>query len=264
MRLLAIVSAAVLTIAAAGLACAGVVVDEQQTVDQPGGRTVTRTRVVMIQGNKQKSVIDDGSRTVITDLDRGVMTMMDSKRKSYVELPFPPRGPMAAMASGMPKMNFKKTGQQQKLIGYSCDVYTGLGKIGQNQVSVDGCFSSSAPGASDYTAFQKTMAQKVKGTSIGGMGEIPDGVPLSLEVTTKTGQISTGGMSAEQAAKVNQMLSNRQFVTNTVVNKISLQDLPADSFTVPSDYTKQPLPSIFSGKGGGPGMTGAPARKVPE
>ncbi|HKV54582.1 MAG TPA: hypothetical protein VJN94_08040 [Candidatus Binataceae bacterium] len=265
MKTLAAIAGAVMMLAGVGFAHGGVVVDEQQTVDQPGGGTVTRTRIVMIEGNKQKSIIDSGNRTVITDLDRGIMTMMDSGRRSYVELPFPPQGPMAQMQAGMPKMSFKKTGERNKVIGYSCEVYVGSGTVGPNAVSVTGCFSSSAPGASEYTAFQRTMADKVKGTSMENMGQIPDGVPLKLKVTTKTGQIPTSGMSADQAAKVNKMLSNRQFVTDTVVSKISKEKLAGDSFDVPSGYEKQALPPMFGGPGKAPAPGGGGAsQKVPE
>ena len=124
MKKFASVLPAVAILAFAAIAGAGVVVDEQQVIDQPNGNKVTRARTVIIQGDKQKSIIDNGKRTVITDLGKGTMTMVDGTRKTYVEFPFPPRGgAMAAMQGGIsPTIRFKKTGSHDKIIGYSCDV----------------------------------------------------------------------------------------------------------------------------------------------
>ncbi len=266
MKKLGALAAAIVMLAGPVLADAGVVVDEQQVVDQPTGGKITRGRTVMIEGDKQKSLIDNGDRAVITDLGKGTMTMVDSTRKSYVEFPFPPKsGPMVPAPGGlMPTISFKKTGAHDKVIGYSCDVYTGSGAVGGNAVSMTGCFSDSAPGASDYSAFQREMAGKVKGTAMANMGEIPDGVPLRLAVTTTMANIPTTGMSPEQAAKINQMLAHRQFVTSTTVAKITTKRLPPDSFHVPSGYQKQQLPPMFGGMGStGPTIPPAP-RRVPE
>jgi hypothetical protein len=235
------------------LARAGVVVDEQQIIDQPSGQKVNRSRTVMIEGDKQKSIIENGKRTVITDLGKGTMTMLDGSRKTYVQFPFPPKGNMAAMQAGMaPTISFKKTGAHETLIGYSCEDYSGSGTVGGNSVSMSGCFSDSAPGAPDYTNFQRKMADKVKGTPMANMGQIPQGVPLRLTITTKIGNVPTAGMNAQQANSVNQMLAHRQFVTDTTVSKISTESLSADSFEVPSGYQKQALPSMFGGMSRGP------------
>ena len=265
MKKFASVWSAVAIVALAAIADAGVVVDEQQVIEQPNGNKVTRASTVMIEGDKQKSIIDNGNRTVITDLGKGTMTMVDGTRKSYVEFPFPPKGgSMAAMQGGVtPTINFKKTGGHDKIIGYSCDVYSGSGAVGGNSVSMSGCFSDSAPGATDYSNFQRKMADKVKGTSMANMGQIPQGMPLTLTITTTMGNLPTAGMSPEQANKLNQMLAHRQFVTNTTVSSIATKSLPADSFQVPSGYQKQQLPPMFGGMGGAPMMPPAPS-KVPE
>ena len=62
-----------------------------------------RSRVkqtMMIQGNKQKTIID-GGRTIITDLDKGTTVVINPTQKSYFERPFPPPGRMGAPAGGM-------------------------------------------------------------------------------------------------------------------------------------------------------------------
>jgi hypothetical protein len=257
---------AIAILAFATMAGAGVVVDEQQIIDQPDGNKITRTRTVMIEGDKQKSVIGNGERSVITDLGKGTMMMVDGQHKIYVEFPFPPKGGDTAAMSGAvaPTISFKKTGGHDKLIGYSCDEYSGAGTVGGNSVNMSGCFSDSAPGASDYSNFQRQMADKVKGTTMANMGQIPPGVPLRLRITTTIGSASAMGMSAEQANKLNQMLAHRQVVTSTTVSNISTKSLPPDSFQVPSGYQKQQLPPMFGGMGGGAQIAPPASHKVPE
>ena len=143
----------------------------------------------MIEGDKQKSIIDNGNRSVITDLGKGSMMMMDARHKTYAEFPFPPKGgSMAAMQGGVaPTISFKKTGGHDKIIGYPCDEYSGAGTVGGNPVGMLGCFSDSAPGATDYSNFQREMADKVKGTAMANMGQIPPGVPLKDQNRVKLG-----------------------------------------------------------------------------
>ena len=267
MKKFAPVLPAIAIVAFAAIAFAGVVVDEQQTIDEINGSRVNRARTVMIDGDKQKSIVDKGIRTVITDLGKGTMTMLDGRRKSYVEIPFPPNGPGgAAMQTGLsPTISFKKTGGHETIIGYSCDDNSGDGTVGGNAVSMSGCFSDSAPGAKDYTNFQRVMADKVKGTTMANMGQIPPGVPLRLKITTTMGD-PPPGTPPEQAKNLREMLDHRKFVNETNVSKISIKSLPADSFQVPASY--QRTASMFGRMGGGapapaPGATPAP-HKVPE
>jgi hypothetical protein len=246
---------AIAILAFATAAGAGVVVDEQQTITQPGGNPITRTRTVMIEGDKQKSIIGNGERSIITDLGKGTMTVVNGIRKTYVEFPFPPKGKAAAaMAGGVsPTISFKKTGGHDKIIGYSCDKYSGVGTVSGNSISLSGCFSDSAPGAADYSNFQREMADKVKGTAMANMGQIPPGVPLRLTVTTAMG-----------GAPVTEMSTDREVVTSTTVSRIRTKSLPLDSFQVPSGYRKQQLPPIFGGTGGGPQTAPRASHKVPE
>lgn len=258
-------AATMLLMLAAGAAHAGVVVEEQEIVNRGTGQPQTHNRTVMIEGNKQKMVMD--RETVVTDLDKGVMYMLDPQHKTYLELPFPPHGRMAAMmaGAGASTLNFKKTGSRATVAGYSCDEYNGTGNMMGNQYTVKGCFSTKAPGSADFTAFQRKMEVKVKGTPMEMTGSIPDGVPLKLDSRTKLTHVSVPGMSPEQAAKLNQMLAGRPpVVTETTVTKIASRSLTADTFTVPAGYTKQEMRMPQTPSGGGAPPEGAPNTKVPE
>ncbi|MGD0290507.1 MAG: DUF4412 domain-containing protein [Candidatus Binataceae bacterium] len=239
-----------------GAAHAGVVVTEQEVIDQGTGKPVTRNRTVMIQGNKQKMVTDRAQ--VVTDLDRGMMYLMNPEKKQYIEVPFPPSGAMAQMMSQrVSTLSFVKTGGSKTINGYACQEYTGAGSMMGNEYKVSGCFSTKAPGASDFDAFQKTMANKVKGTAMAMQGEVPDGVPIELDSTTKMTNFSMPGMAPDQAAKLKQMFANRPpVVSKTTVTQIASKDLPGDTFQVPAGFSKQQMPS-------GPMGGGAPAAPPP-
>ncbi len=258
MKTFAAAFAALVILAGSGAAHAGVVVTEQEIIDQGTGQPVTHSRTVMIQGNKQKMVTDRAQ--VVTDLDRGTMYLMNPAKKQYVEMPFPPTGPMAQMMTQrMSTLSFKKTGGKKTVAGFACQEYTGAGSMMGNEYTVTGCFSTRAPGARDFDTFQKTMAAKVKGTAMAMQGDVPDGVPLQLDSTTKITNFP--GMSPDQAAKLKQMFANRPpVVSKTTVTQIASKDLPADTFTVPADFSKQEMPN-----GGPMGMSAPPpSAKSPE
>jgi hypothetical protein len=243
MKTVAAALAALAILSGSTLAHAGIVVTEQEVIDQGNGQPVTRNSTVMIQGNKQKRVTDRAQ--VVIDLDNNKMFLMSPAKKQYVEIAFPPSGPMAQMMSQrMSTLNFKKTGGSKTVTGYPCQEYTGSGSMMGNQYTVTGCFSTKAPGASDFDAFQKAMAAKVKGTPMAMQGQVPDGIPMQLDSTTKITNFSMPGMSPDQAAKMKQMLANRPaVVSKTTVTQIASKDLPADTFTVPADFTKQEMPA---------------------
>jgi len=231
----------------AGIAQAGVVVEEQQTIDRGVGTPSTNKITVMVQGNKQKYVVGDGNQSSITDLDQGTRMMVSNARKMYVEMPFPPKGMMMPPNSNRSPLAFKKTGAHEKIAGYACDDYSGTGSLGENEMTVTGCFSTSAPGAANFTAFQKTMTAKVKGTPMALMSDTPSGIPLKIDTSLKQ---KSG--------------ARPPVVTHMTVTKVTEQDLPADTFTPPKDYTKQQMPMMgmtgpgMGGRPMGPGMMGKP------
>jgi hypothetical protein len=142
-----------------------------------------------------------------------------------------------------------------------------------NPVTINGCFSSSAPGAGDFDEFQSKLSQKAKGTPIAAMSEMPKGVPLKLDTSTKMTHFSLPSMTPEQSAKVREMLAKRPpVVTHTTVTSIETKSLPPETFAVPAGYTKEQMPmrgmpgAAPSGppSSGGAGSGGSSSSKVPE
>lgn len=242
---------------ASGMASAGVVVDEQQVSDRGTGAPATHKITVMVQGNKQKSIIDDGKQSLITNLDNNTRLMISAQRKMYVEMPFPPKG-MPMMQGAEKGLDFKPTGEHHKIAGYPCDEYLGTGTMGGNLMTVRGCFSTAAPGAAEFTAFQKAMADKVKGTPMAMMASAPAGVPLQIDTSMKITHMAIPGMTPQQAEEFNKRLANRPpVVTHMTVSKISTRELAANTFLPPEGYTKQSMPMM------GAGMSGRPVNAPP-
>jgi hypothetical protein len=232
-------------------ASAGVVITQKQHITS-GTNTRDSEQTISVQGNKQKMVTE--RHTIITDLDNGKMYVLDPKTKTYFEIEFPPKGQMAAMmaASTNAAMNFKKAGTSRDIAGYKCSDFNGGGHMMSGDYTIKECFSTTAPGAEEFAAFEKSMADKLKsaGTSTGN-GEVPGGVPLALESTMIMGKVNIPGMAPEQAAKINEMMAKRPPInTSTVVEKIESKKLADADFAVPSDFAKKDLP----GPGAGPGM----------
>jgi Domain of unknown function (DUF4412) len=259
-------AALLMLVATTFAAHAGLVLEEEEVVNQGTGPSSPVGRTVMIQGNKQKMITDHG--TVVTDLDKGVLIRMDPSNKSYIEIPFPPTGQAAAMmtAAGMSSLSFKKTGAKKKVAGYACEEYSGAGQMMGNQYSITGCFSTTAPGAHEFSAFQKAVAKKVKGTALEMGGPTPDGVPLVINSKTRITHFSMPGMAPEQADKINKMLANRPAVlATTTVTKITQKRLSASEFVVPAGYTQASMSQGLGGPAGaGPAASKPAPEKVPE
>jgi hypothetical protein len=246
-------------------AAAGVVIEQDQTVTS-GDHTRNQHQTVMVQGNKQKLVTP--THEVITDLDTGKMYVIDPGRKTYIQMDFPPTGNMARImaANGQSALNLTPAGTSRTVINYKCNDYKGQGKVMSGDYTITECFSTKAPGAAEFTAFEKKMRGSFKGTPMAAMaGEMPDGIPMASDSTMKMGKISLPSLPADQRAKIEAAMANRPPIQNkTVVTKVTAQKLAADTFEVPKDYTEKQMPGPMMHGGGmmrmpmAPGAAGSP------
>jgi len=229
-------------------AAAGVVITQNQHVTN-GTNTRDATQTISVQGNKQKTETE--THTIVTNLDKGVMYVIDPKAKTYFQIEFPPKGQMGEMmaASQSAAKNFKKAGSTREIAGYKCTDYDGGGHLTQGDYKVRECFSTTAPGAEEFAAFEKNMGDKLKsaGASQPSGGEIPPGMPLATESTMKMGHVSMPGMAPEQAAKLSEMMAKRPPVVMTqTVSKVETKKLADSDFEVPAGFTKKELPTAPS------------------
>ncbi len=227
-------------------AAAGVVITQKQHVAS-GANSRDTEQTISVQGDKQKMVTE--RRTMIIDLGKGAMFVLDPKTKTYFQMDFPPKGAMATMmaASRDAAMNFKKAGTTRDIAGYNCTDYDGGGHVMQGDYTVKECFSTSAPGADEFAAFEKQMTDKLKSASgSSANGEVPGGVPLAMDASMKMGlgAVNIPGMAPDQAAKIKEMMAKRPpIVTSQVVEKIESKKLAESDFAIQSDYTKKEMPT---------------------
>jgi hypothetical protein len=255
---------------------AGVVITETETMvsGQPGGQPQqSRQRIVMIEGNKQKMIMDNG-RWMITDLDKGTMQIVDSAQKRYLETPFPPRGMAGPQFGGAfsHASEFSKTGKTRTIAGYKCEDYNGSGKFPMGDFKVVSCISATAPGAAEYAKFQKAMLGKLKGMAL--PANMPEGIPLAQDTTATLNGMTMPNLPPQAAEQLKKQLANRRpIVTKSEVTKVEEQKIAASEFEIPADYTKhEPMmgqPGMGMGGhmmgGGAPGSHGSapPAAGAP-
>jgi hypothetical protein len=259
MKILTAAAAAISIALGAAPALAGVVITQQQTMNSENGERKS-DQTVMVQGNKQKVVT--GTNEVILDLDKGTMYVVDIPRKDYLEIPFPPRGVIAAAMLHNTGLSFKKAGKSQKIAGYSCEDYTGTGKTMFGEYSVTECVAALAPGAKEFFKFQKLMASKLKSAGAAPSGDIPDGIPMSSETVTKMNAINFSGMTPDQQKRIQQAMANRKpTTTSTVVSKVEEKKLADSDFAVPAGFNKREMQMNMGMPMGGPHPAPPPAKK---
>lgn len=254
---------------------AGVVLEQTETSTGGPAAGAPHKLTVMVEGNKEKMILDRG-RYVIIDLDKGVRTLVNSTDKTYYESPFPASQAQTQMLKQFmaDHFNFQKTGNQRTVAGYKCDEYSNSFKTPNGESSTTSCYAKDAPGAAEYTAFQKATAAKLKaalGTAWGqGEGSIPDGIPLATHSMHKVTGFTMPGLPPEQAERLRQMMANHPpMVSEITVTKLATQSLPADTFSVPEGYKKtnlmRPGPQMGMLPGGHPGVpvTGLPGAVPP-
>ncbi len=222
-------------------ASAGVVIQEQQGIDMGRGEPKTITFTLMVQGQREKIARD--AFTVIFDLDKRMMLLIDPKQKVYREIPIPGTGLARGMPPGAPSrlLTYAKSGAQQKVAGYTCDEYTGSGTAGPRQISMVGCFSDSAPGAKEFTAFVKALESKAGAAAKQGGAALPQGIPLTTKMTIKF--VVPAGLSPEQSKKAEEMSKRPPIVATTSVTKIESRSIPDSEFEPPSGFTKSEIPA---------------------
>ena len=223
-------------------ASAGVVITETETVisGQPGGKSQPpHQRILMIQGNKQKMMLD-GGRAVITDLDKGTMDIIDGPHKNYFQRPFPPHDVMGQRPGAPPPASsFTKTGATHTVAGYKCEDYAGEGKFGLGEFKVVYCVSNQAPGAAEYTKFQKGMMDKLKDSQLSMPTNMPDGIPLMQDNTTRMSISNMPNLPPQAAEQLKKQFANRPpIVTKTEVTKIEIRKIADSEFQPPTGYTK--------------------------
>lgn len=240
---------------------AGVVVEEHESVTR-GGKSSQQTRTIVVQGYKQKMTTP--SEQVITDLDRHLLIVIHPAQRTYLSMPFPPpMNPPGAMGpAALFELVFHRSGASRAVSGYRCQEYKASGRAASGDYTVAGCFSTEAPGASDFDAFDQKMWAELKGSRLSVAGDFPHGVALELDSTTRINIASIPGLTPQQAEALHKLVGADSLLeTRTRVVKITRRSLPPDTFVVPVGYTPQ---SAWPAPGAARPPLPPPGTKLPE
>jgi Domain of unknown function (DUF4412) len=206
---------------------AGVIMSETEVQSGLGDPT-TINKTVYVQGKKQK--IETSHDENIIDLEKGVLYEIDSNRKSYVRIAFPPKREreVAGASIKLSAVALKKTGRSRSIDGYSCEEYRGIGKLDVMDVTVDQCMSRDAPGAREIANFQKEVASRLKGRSPADSADnSKEGMPLEQSSSIKPRIPGTS---------LPDKVTSALMTTKTVVKNIQVRNLPSATFEPPAGF----------------------------
>jgi hypothetical protein len=216
---------------------AGVVIEQEITVGNGTAPSSVRSRILILQDDKEKFQITNGLTMVIDANDRTVM-LLDDRHKMFTELPLRRVIGTSLDPNRDVYQVFKGSNRNRELLGFKCQDYTGKRDSGPLLTATTACFSTNATGADDFDHFMKTIvlhSGRLEGASI------PAGLPLAIE--SRHG-VNTSfvppDVSKEEARRFQKQISHIPTqVTRVEVTKITSVKLPADTFNPPAGYVRR-------------------------
>ncbi len=176
-------------VSCAGVAAAGVVLQQEQVVTRGSGTWKT-DRTILLEARKGR--IAGKYDAMVVDFDQARTLVINLARKSYYATPFPPPrllGFFITRAIVPPMVNYAKTGKRRMIAGYQCDEYSGSRKFDTVAYYDVVCFSTEAPGAKEYDTFTRALIVKLDPDPKKSLSKlaVPDGIPLAIQATIVTG-----------------------------------------------------------------------------
>ncbi len=206
---------------------AGVVMSETATASGPiqNGR---QHRTIYVQDNKRK-VDTDGVQT-ITDLDKGLLYLIDKNRRNFFEVPL---RSLSEAAPGWDEPNteaivLKRTGATRVVADDHCDEYSGNAGNDQVRLAVSACVSRDAPGLEEMDRFDRKMISRLRGLKPKNSTEQSTGIVLEKKSVINLRLPGTSQQGYRFASQI----------TKTRVDSVKIKPLPAQTFTPPNGYKK--------------------------
>jgi hypothetical protein len=125
-------------------------------------------RTIYVQGNKQK--VEKPRVDSITDLDKGVVYIVDKRHKEYLEIPITDsrldqRGQRDSQSESI---LLDKTPDTCLVANQTCSEYRGAHTNENERIAVSACVSLNAPGTSEVVAFDEKLSR-----AVGVQGQVP-------------------------------------------------------------------------------------------
>ncbi len=163
-------------LASVNVLTAGVVMSETAITSGPIGQ-IAQQRTIYIQGNKQR--VDSADVQTITDLDKRLLYIVDTKDREYVEESLETGGgtyPEAGETqSDTEKQSdtivLRRTGKTHLVAYQRCKEYRGTRADQDVHVTVSACVSNAGPGVQEIARFNREMISQMTGSKIPTSGE---------------------------------------------------------------------------------------------
>jgi hypothetical protein len=247
----------------AGMASAGVVLQQEQVIKRASG-TWKMERTIFLEGHRAKIV--DHYEAMVVDFDQARTLMIHPKERKYYTTGFPPPRLLAALITRAivpPMVNYVKTGKQRTIAGYQCDEYSGSREFGTVVYDDVACFSTAAPGAKDYDTFERGLILKLDRDPKKPLSKlaVPDGIPLAIQTTIEI-RPSPPPAASEKQAKPTPVapkprpgepkmppaneVGTAEVLTLTV-SSLKGKSISSAEFNPPAGYAKQHAPALGLG-----------------
>jgi Domain of unknown function (DUF4412) len=229
----AVGAAVLLTLASAPGVSAGVVMNETSVAKGTDGVISSQDKTVYVQGNKRK--VDMGHVAEITDLDKGIIYIINKPDRVYAEIS------METIHSSEPgsaedSVTLKKTGGTRVIANHPCNEYRTVEGNNQEHVTISACVSDNTPGAKELSLFADKMVARLHDRGF-----------------EHSAEHETAGLTLDKQSVLSFRVPNfsrgkayrtASLIAETRVNKIEVQRLPDDTFKPPEGYSKlhKPLP----------------------
>jgi hypothetical protein len=218
----------VLLLASARTPFAGVVMGETSTARASDGETFSEQKTIYVQGNKQK--IEQEGLATITDLDEGVIYVVDKNDRAYSEIPLQELSAVQPGDIQSETIQLNKTGEAKVIANHSCNEYRAVEGNNRERVIISACVSTSAPGAKEVSEFDRKMVARLTGRKSERFAD-SNATSLMLE---KQSVLSFRIRDASRSTAHRTVT----LLARTRVNNIQLKPLPPETFTPPKGYSK--------------------------
>ena len=250
----------------AGMAWAGVVLQQEQVIKRASG-TWKMKRTILLEGHRARIV--DNYEAMVADFDQARTLMIHPKEKDYYATGFPPPRLLANLITRAivpPMVNYVKTGKHRTIAGYQCDEYRGSREFGTVVYEDVACFSTAAPGAKDYDTFERGLILKLDPDPKKSLSKlaVPDGIPLAIQTTIEIRPSPPPAASEKQAKAATPTpaapkpkpgepklppaneVGTAEILTLTV-SSLKGQSISSAEFNPPSGYAKRHAPTLGLG-----------------
>jgi hypothetical protein len=214
-------------LASVSVLTAGVVMSETATTGGPIGN-IAQQQTIYIQGNKQR--VDSAEVQTITDLDKRLLYIVDTKDREYVEESLDTGGGTHPEANEKQSdtIVLRRTGKTHLVAYQRCKEYRGTRADQDVHVTVSACVSDAGPGVQEIARFNREMISRMTGSKI----------PTSDEEATSGIVLEKDSVIELRPADKPRHYRGALLTMKSKIEDIKLKQLSPETFMPPKGFNK--------------------------